>query len=92
MSKRIEFSERVTEWLGSRVYTTNECYPFEDVSGLETEVQNHFKEWGIQWVGSERFGETITFGGEWIPEGVAIEININPTITREGFRTLIRWR
>ena len=92
MSKRIEFSERVTEWLGSREYTTNECYPFEDVMILETEVQNHFKEWGIHWVGSERFGETITFGGEWIDEGVAIEININPTITREGFRTLIRWR
>ena len=35
---------------------------------------------------------TVTFGGEWIPEGVALEININPTITGEGFRTLIRWR
>ena len=92
MSKRIQFSERITEWLGSRAYTTNECHPFEDLVALEGDVKESFRRWGINWVGSERFGETVTFGGEWIPEGVALEININPTITGEGFRTLIRWR
>ena len=91
-NRRNEFQAEIKSVLEGRVYTINECYPFEDVKVLETELQNHFKEWGIVWVGSERFGETVTFGGEWIDEGVALEININPTITGEGFRTLIRWR
>jgi hypothetical protein len=91
-NKRNEFQAEIKSVLEGRVYTINECYPFEDLGALEGEVTESFRKWGINWVGSERFGETITFGGEWITEGVALEININPTITGEGFRTLIRWR
>jgi hypothetical protein len=92
MDKKNEFRTVIKKWFEDRIYTKNECYPFEDLSGLETEVQNHFKEWGIDWVGMIQFGETVTFGGEWIEEGRALEININPSLTGEGFRALIRWR
>ena len=92
MDKKNEFRTVIKKWFEDRIYTKNECYPFEDLSGLETEVQNHFKEWGIDWVGMIQFGETVTFGGEWIEEGRALEININPTLTGEGFRTSFRWR
>ena len=90
--RRNEFRWVTEQWFENREWGTNECYPFEDLSVLETEVQNHFKEWGIDWVGSIQFGETVTFGGEWIDEGIALEININPTLTKQNFRTSFRWR
>ena len=90
--RRNEFRRVTEQWFENREWSTNECYPFEDVSGLEGEVQNHFKEWGIDWVGMIKFGETLVFGGEWIEEGRALEININPTLTKKGFRTSFRWR
>ena len=47
---------------------------------------------GIHFVGRERFGETITFAGQWLSEGVAVELNINPTPDKKDFRVLWRWR
>ena len=90
--RRIEFREAITSWLAGRNYSHNECYPFEGLSGLSNEVAYTFKEWGIEWVGCETFGETVTFGGNWDSEGLAVEININPTQTKEGFRVLYRWK
>ena len=90
--RRVEFRQAISGWLSGRTYSTNECFPFEDLSELSKEVAYTFREWGIEWVGYETFGETITFGGNWISEGLSVEININPTKDKEGFRVLYRWK
>jgi hypothetical protein len=90
--RRVEFREAITHWLASREWSPNECYPFEDISELTKDMEYTLREWGIEWVGCETFGETVTFGGNWISEGLAVEININPTKDKEGFRVLYRWK
>lgn len=90
--RRVEFRDAVTKWLSEREYTTNECYPFSGLDGLVKDMEYTMGEWGIEWVGWERFGETVTFGGNWIEEGMAVEININPKTDKEGFRVLYRWK
>jgi hypothetical protein len=86
------FKERITKWLTEREYTTGECYPFAGWDALTVEIANEFHIMGIHFVGRERFGETLTFAGQWISEGVAVELNINPTLDKKDFRVLWRWR
>ena len=64
----------------------------KDIDSIKTDVQTKWNELGITFIGMEVFGETLTFGGEWISEGVAIEVNINPKGEDNEFRVLYRWR
>jgi hypothetical protein len=83
-NKREEFKAVMSEWL-----PTIRNKPLNEI---EAEVKYTWGEWGIQFIGMERFGETLTLGGEWVNEGVAIEVNINPTADDNEFRVLYRWR
>ena len=83
-NKREEFKRVMREWLPTiRNKPENE---------LEADVRYTWGEWGIQFIGMESFGETLTLGGEWESEGVAIEVNINPKADDSEFRVLFRWR
>ena len=83
-NRREEFKTTMREWLPTiRNKPENE---------IEAEVKYTWGEWGIQFIGMESFGETLTMGGEWMNEGVSIEVNINPKAEDSEFRVLFRWR
>ena len=82
--KREEFKVRMREWLPT--------IRFKPTNQIEAEIRYTWGEWGIQFIGMETFGETLTLGGEWESEGVAIEVNINPKAPDTEFRVLFRWR
>ena len=88
------FKRDMNEWLYSREWNPNECYPFEDMESLIIEVKEKLDPYSIVYKGYETFGETVTIGGEWPDLGISLEINFNP-IGPEAlhpFRVLYRWR
>ena len=82
--RREQFKATMNEWFKSIHHN--------DLASIEREVRYTWGEWGIQFIGMEVFGETLTLGGEWESEGVAIEVNINPKAPENEFRVLYRWR
>jgi hypothetical protein len=82
--RREEFKRVMNEWLKS--IKDNELH------SIERDVRYTWGEWGIKFIGMERFGETLTMGGEWSEQGVSIEVNINPKAPDTEFRVLYRWR
>ena len=83
-NRRDEFRRVMREWI-----PTIRNKPETEI---ERDVRYTWGEWGIQFIGMESFGETLTLGGEWQSEGVAIEVNINPKADDSEFRVLFRWR
>ena len=82
--RREEFKRVMNEWFKS--IKDNELH------SIERDVRYTWGEWGIKFIGMERFGETLTLGGEWSEQGVSIEVNINPKAPDTEFRVLYRWR
>ena len=82
----------LTHWLSNRVWIEDEIYPFNDLNVISREFGERVKAFGIQLEGTETFGETITFNSRWESEGVHFQTNINPTIQRDGFRVVFRWK
>ena len=82
----------LTEWLSSRVWIEDEIYPFRDLNVISREFGERVLPYGIEFEGTETFGETITFNSRWESEGVHFQTNINPTIQRDGFRVVFRWK
>jgi hypothetical protein len=82
-NRREEFKQVMTEWFKQIHHN--------DLASIERDVRYTWGEWGIQFIAMERFGETLTMGGEWESEGVAIEVNINPKVPDNEFRVLYRW-
>jgi len=80
------------EWLPNRVWIEDEIYPFRDLNPISREFQQRVKPYGIELEGIETFGETITFNCKWVSEGLWFQTNINPTIQRDGFRVVFRWK
>ena len=89
---REELKSELREWLGNRVWIADELYPFNDLSVLCREFQQRVARFGIQLEGVETFGETVTFNSKWPNEGLEFQTNINPTIQRDGFRVVFRWK
>jgi hypothetical protein len=83
-NRREEFKATMSEWFKS-IHNN-------DLASIERDVRYTWGEWGIKFIGMETFGETLTLGGEWESEGVAIEVNINPKAPDTEFRVLFRWR
>lgn len=83
-NRREEFKGVMSEWFKS-IHN-------KPLNEIEAEVKYTWGEWGIKFTGMEIFGETLTLGGEWVNEGVAIEVNINPKAPDNEFRVLYRWR
>jgi len=82
----------LTDWLSGRVWSEDEIFPFGDLNPLANEFRDRVLPFGIHYKGIETFGETITFNSEWVSEGVWFQTNINPTIQRDGFRVVFRWK
>jgi hypothetical protein len=82
--RREEFKTVMNEWL-------KDIRHF-DTARIQKDVTYTWGEWGIQFIGMEVFGETLTLGGEWSEQGVSIEVNINPKAPDNEFRVLYRWR
>ena len=80
------------EWLPNRVWIEDEIYPFKDLNPISKEFQQRVKPYGIELEGIETFGETVTFNSKWVSEGLWFQTNINPTIQRDGFRVVFRWK
>lgn len=89
---RERFKGELSEWLTSRVWIEDEIYPFRDLTPISKEFESWVKPYGIHFEGIETFGETVTFNSKWESEGVHFQTNINPTIQRDGFRVVFRWR
>ena len=89
---REKLKEELSEWLKSRVWIEDEIYPFNDLNVISREFAERVKPFGIELEGTETFGETVTFNSIWESEGVHFQTNINPTIQRDGFRVVFRWR
>ncbi len=89
---REELKEVLREWLPNRVWSEDELYPFNDLSVLCREFQERVAHFGIQLEGVETFGETVTLNSKWPGEGLWFQTNINPTIQRDGFRVVVRWK
>jgi len=89
---REQLKGELSEWLKSRVWIEDEIYPFNDLNVISREFGERVKAFGIQLEGTETFGETITFNSRWESEGVHFQTNINPTIQRDGFRVVFRWK
>ena len=89
---REALKQELTEWLKGRVWIEDEIYPFNDLNVISREFGERVKAFGIQLEGTETFGETITFNSRWESEGVHFQTNINPTIQRDGFRVVFRWK
>jgi hypothetical protein len=82
----------LTDWLSNRVWSEDEIHPFGDLNPLANEFRVRVLPFGIQFKSIETFGETITFNSEWDDEGLWFQTNINPTIQRDGFRVVFRWK
>jgi hypothetical protein len=82
----------LTHWLSNRVWIEDEIYPFRDLNPISREFGERVRPYGIELEGTETFGETITFNSRWESEGVDFQTNINPTIQRDGFRVVFRWK
>ncbi len=80
------------DWLGNRVWSEDEIHPFGDLAPLANEFRDRVRPHGIEFKSIETFGETITFNSEWVNEGLWFQTNINPTIQRDGFRVVFRWK
>ncbi len=89
---REELKGVLREWLPNRVWSEDELYPFNDLSVLCREFQQRVERFGIQLEGVETFGETVTLNSKWVSEGLWFQTNINPTIQRDGFRVVFRWK
>ena len=89
---REQLKSELSEWLSNRVWIEDEIYPFNDLNVISREFGERVKAFGIQLEGTETFGETITFNSRWESEGVHFQTNINPTIQRDGFRVVFRWK
>ena len=89
---RERLKEELSQWLKSRVWIEDEIYPFRDLNPISREFQQRVKPYGIELEGIETFGETITFNCKWVSEGLWFQTNINPTIQRDGFRVVFRWK
>ena len=89
---REKLKAELSEWLKSRVWIEDEIYPFNDLNVISREFAEKVQPFGIELEGTETFGETITFNSVWESEGVHFQTNINPTIQRDGFRVVFRWR
>jgi hypothetical protein len=83
-NRREQFKQTMNEWF-KQIHN-------KPLNEIEAEVRYTWGEWGIQFIGMEVFGQTLTMGGEWESEGVAIEVNINPKVPDNEFRVLYRWR
>jgi hypothetical protein len=83
-NRREEFKATMNEWFKQIHHN--------ELDSIERDVRYTWGEWGIKFIGMEVFGETLTMGGEWEAEGVAIEVNINPKAPDTEFRVLYRWR
>jgi hypothetical protein len=96
MQLKSEIRERLkgelSEWLSNRVWIEDEIHPFNDLTPISKEFGERVEPFGIHLEGVETFGETITFNSRWEAEGVHFQTNINPTIQRDGFRVVFRWR
>jgi len=90
--KRELLKAELREWLPNRVWITGEVYPFGDLNPICREFAERVKPYGIEFKSAETFGETLTFHSVWESEGIHFETNINPTIQRDGFRVVFRWR
>ncbi len=90
--KREELKGMLREWLPNRVWIEDELYPFGDLGGLSNEFRERVLPFGIEFKSVKTFGETITLISEWEAEGLYFETNINPTIQRDGFRVVFRWK
>ena len=89
---REELKDVLREWLPNRVWSEDELYPFNDLSVLCREFQERVGPFGIELEGVETFGETVTLNSKWVSEGLWFQTNINPTIQRDGFRVVFRWK
>jgi hypothetical protein len=89
---RERLKEELSEWLKSRVWIEDEIYPFNDLNVISREFAERVRPFGIELEGTETFGETVTFNSRWESEGVHFQTNINPTIQRDGFRVVFRWK
>lgn len=89
---REDFKYKLSEWLSMRVWIEDEIYPFRDLTPISKEFEAMVSDYGIHFEGVETFGETITFNSRWESEGIHFQTNINPTIQRDGFRVVFRWR
>ena len=89
---REALKQELTDWLKGRVWIEDEISPFNDLNVISREFGERVKAFGIQLEGTETFGETITFNSRWESEGVWFQTNINPTIQRDGFRVVFRWK
>ena len=89
---RERLKEELSQWLKSRVWIEDEIHPFNDLNVISREFGERVQRFGIELEGTETFGETITFNSRWESEGVHFQTNINPTIQRDGFRVVFRWR
>ncbi len=91
-TKRDELKGMLREWLPSRVWIEDEIYPFGDLGVISNEFRERVHPFGIELKEVKTFGETIVFVSEWVSEGLYFETNINPTIQRDGFRVVFRWK
>ena len=82
----------LTDWLSNRVWSEDEIFPFGDLQPLANEFRARVGVFGIEFKSIETFGETVTFNSEWLDEGLWFQTNINPTIQRDGFRVVFRWK
>ena len=89
---RENLKAELREWLPNRVWIEDEIYPFKDLNPISKEFGERVKPYGIEFEGVETFGETITFNCRWVSEGLWFQTNINPTIQRDGFRVVFRWK
>jgi hypothetical protein len=90
--KREELKEVLRQWLPNRVWIEDEIYPFGDLGPISTEFAEIVLPFGIEFKGIKTFGETLTFESVWVSEGLWFETNVNPTIQRDGFRVVFRWK
>jgi len=89
---REALKRELTDWLSNRVWIEDEIYPFNDLNPISREFGERVRPYGIELEGIETFGETITFNCRWVSEGLWFQTNINPTIQRDGFRVVFRWK
>lgn len=89
---REALKNELREWLPNRVWIEDEIYPFGDLKPIEREFQQRVLHYGIELEKVHTFGETITFDCKWVSEGLWFQTNINPTIQRDGFRVVFRWK
>lgn len=81
-----ELKREIQWWLPNRVWIEDEIHPFGDLNPIGTEFKEIIQKYGVGFEGMDTKEDTLIFKCD-----NGLQIHIQPTIQRDGFKVVFRW-